>query len=126
MSERDRYFPFQVSVGGEETRTFTLSHKGEFVLNDIPIGSELMVSMEAPDYNIRASFNEDEETEDTLTVSSVPADGGTIVFRAEREAQLETGIRTRNSLCTTILIVIFLGLAMQPIIKYRLKPKYST
>jgi len=122
IGERDREFPFYVSVGGEETRTFSLSHQGEYVLDEILIGSSLTVSMEAPGYQIKAVFNDGAETEgESLTVSSVPADGGTIIFHADRNAELSTGIRTGSGAYTFVLMAVFLSLALQPLIKIRMQ-----
>ena len=117
VGERDREFPFFVSVDGVVTWTFSLSHKGDYVLNEIPIDSVLKVSMEAPGYQIRASFNNGVENDDYLTVWSVPADGGTVAFQADCDTELNTGIRTLGSSYALALMAVFLGIALQPLIQ---------
>jgi hypothetical protein len=121
VGERDRDFLFYASVNGGEEKTFSLSHQGECVLGEIPIGSELTVSMEAPGYQISASFDDGEETEDSLTVSSVPTAGGMIVFSAKCNAKLETGIHMNSSGYMYVLMAVFLGLLSQPLINIRMK-----
>ena len=126
VGERDRDFLFYASVNGGEAKTFSLSHQGEYVLNEIPIGSALTINMEAPNYHIKAVYNDGDKMENGLTVSGVPPDGGTVIFYAKCNAKLETGIQNHSRCYVCVLMAVFLGVVLQPFIKTRVKTKTKT
>ena len=126
VGERNRDFLFSDSVDGAETHEFSLSHKGEYVLDEIPIGSELTVRMEAPGYQINASFQNGEIEKNSLTVSGVPPDGGTLIFYANCDAELKTGIHTGSDAYAIVLTLSFFGLALQPLLKNKLQIQLFT
>ena len=89
-------------------------HTAEYVLEDIPIGAKLTVGMEAPDYELTSSFGGSAEGEGSLTVLSVPEGGGTIIFQANRDVELSTGIRSDSSAaCMFVLMAVFLCFTLQ-------------
>ena len=109
MREWDRTFPFTAAVDDGEPISFTLMHAEEFELEDIPIGAKLRVMMLAADYDVTSAFGDDTEGESSLTLSSVPEGGGTIVFRADRSVQLSTGVSSDGgSSHMLVLMAVFL------------------
>ena len=122
MREWDRAFPFTAAVDDGDPVSFTLMHAGEFELEDIPIGAKLRVAMLAPDYEVTSVFGDETEGESSLTLSSVPEEGGTIVFQAIRDWELRTGIRPgRRNVHSLMLTVILLGLALYPFISVQIQ-----
>lgn len=109
MREWDRAFPFTAAVDDGDPVSFTLMHAGEFELEDIPIGAKLRVTMFAQDYEVTSAFGDDTEGESCLTLPSVPEEGGTVVFRADRSAQLSTGVSSDSgSSHMLVLMAVFL------------------
>lgn len=109
MREWDRAFPFTAAVDDGDPVSFTLMHAGEFELEDIPIGAKLRVTMFAQDYEVTSAFGDDTEGESCLTLPSVPEEGGTVVFRANRSAQLSTGVSSDSgSSHMLVLMAVFL------------------
>lgn len=109
MREWDRAFPFTAAVDDGDPVSFTLVHAGEFELEDIPIGAKLRVTMFAQDYEVTSAFGDVTEGESSLTLSSVPEGGGTILFQADRSAQLSTGVRSDSGAShMLVLMAVFL------------------
>ena len=109
MGLRDRSFPFTAAVNDGDPIFFTLMHTAEYILEDIPIGAKLTVSMEAPDYELTSSFGGSTEGESSLTLSSAPEGGGTILFQADRNVQLSTGVRSDSDAShMLVLMAVFL------------------
>ena len=109
MREWDRAFPFTAAVDDGDPVSFTLMHAGEFELEDIPIGAKLRVTMFAPDYEVTSVFGDVTEGESSLTLSSVPEGGGTILFQADRSVQLSTGVRSDSGAShMLVLMAVFL------------------
>lgn len=115
MGERSRSFPFQVSVNDGDAVSFTLAHSEDFVLEDIPVGAKLTIGMEAPDYVLTSSFGDSVEGESSLSILSMPEEGGTIVFQANREGVLNTGMRPGSRYAyTAVLVAVFSGFTLHP------------
>lgn len=113
MREWDRAFPFTAAVDDGDPVSFTLMHAGEFELEDIPIGAKLTISMLAADYEVTSAFGDDTEGESCLTLSSVPEEGGTILFQADRSVQLSTGVSSDSgSSHMLVLMAVFLCFAL--------------
>ena len=109
MREWDRAFPFTAAVDDGDPVSFTLVHAGEFELEDIPIGAKLRVTMFAQDYEVTSAFGDVTEGESSLTLSSVPEGGGTILFQADRSVQLSTGVRSDSGAShMLVLMAVFL------------------
>ena len=109
IGERNREFSFTAAVDDIDPISFTLAHTEEFLLEDIPIGAKLTVRMETSDYVLRSSFGDSVEGESSLSIPSFPAEGGTILFQAKRETELNTGIHYSNrSVYLFILTTVFL------------------
>ena len=124
MREWDRAFPFTAAVDDGDPVSFTLMHAGEFELEDIPIGAKLTVTMLAPDYEVTSAFGDVTEGESSLTLSSVPEGGGTLVFQAIRDWELRTGISPgRENVPFLMLTGILSGLAMYPFICVQIQHK---
>ena len=109
IGDRNREFSFTAAVDDIDPISFTLAHTEEFLLEDIPIGAKLTVRMETSDYVLRSSFGDSVEGESSLSIPSFPAEGGTILFQAKRETELNTGIHYSNrSVYLFILTTVFL------------------
>ena len=109
MREWDRAFPFTAAVDDGDPVSFTLMHAEEFELEDIPIGAKLRVTMFAQDYEVTSAFGDVTEGESSLTLSSVPEGGGTILFQADRSVQLSTGVRSDSGAShMLVLMAVFL------------------
>lgn len=109
MREWDRAFSFTAAVDDGDPVSFTLMHAEEFELASIPIGAKLRLTMLAPDYEVTSAFGDDTEGESCLTLPSVPEEGGTVVFRADRSAQLSTGVSSDSgSSHMLVLMAVFL------------------
>ena len=109
MREWDLAFPFTAAVDDGDPVSFTLMHAGEFELEDIPIGAKLRVTMFAQDYEVTSAFGDVTEGESSLTLSSVPEGGGTILFQADRSVQLSTGVRSDSGAShMLVLMAVFL------------------
>ena len=109
MREWDRAFPFTAAVDDGDPVSFTLMHAEEFELEDIPIGAKLTLSILAPDYEVTSAFGDVTEGERSLTLSSVPEGGGTILFQADRSVQLSTGVRSDSGAShMLVLMAVFL------------------
>lgn len=96
IGDRKREFSFTAAVDDKDPISFTLAHTEEFLLEDIPIGAKLTVRMETSDHVSRSSFGDSVEGESSLSVPSFPAEGGTILYQAKRETELNTGIHYGN------------------------------
>ena len=115
MGERDRSFSFHATVNNGDAVSFTLARSEDFVLEEIPVGAKLTVNMEAPDYMLTSSFGDSVEGERSLTILSMPEEGGTIVFRAIREGVLNTGIKPAGrDGYTAVLVAVFSGFVLRP------------
>ena len=113
MREWDRAFSFTAAVDDGDPVSFTLMHAEEFELASIPIGAKLRLTMLAPDYEVTSAFGDDTEGESCLTLPSVPEEGGTVVFRADRSAQLSTGVSSDSgSSHMFVLMAVFLCFAL--------------
>ena len=65
--------------------------------------------MFAPDYEVTSVFGDVTEGESSLTLSSVPEGGGTILFQADRSVQLSTGVRSDSGAShMLVLMAVFL------------------
>ena len=114
MREWDRAFPFTAAVDDGDPVSFTLMHAEEFELENIPIGAKLTVAMLAQDYEVTSVFGDVTEGESSLTLSSVPEEGGTILFQADRSVQLSTGVRSDSGAShMLVLMAVFLCFTLQ-------------
>jgi hypothetical protein len=127
VGERNREFPITASVNDGDAIQFSLKHNGEYKLTDIPVGARLTVSIDPSGHTITSSFTGGEEEEPVLTVLGVPADGGTVVFSAVREAELDTGISSDTGPpCLIFLISLFSYIALKPFIKVKAQKTINT
>ena len=80
--------------------------------------------MFAQDYEVTSAFGDVTEGERSLTLSSVPEGGGTIVFQAIRDWEIHTGISPgRENVPSLMLTGILSGLALYPFISVQIQHK---
>lgn len=97
LGERNKEFPLSYRIDGGEEQSFTLTGGGEKLLKDVPIGSELRISLTAGDFQAESMFPGLETGDDTLIIPSLPEEGGTVTFTATRNVTLGTGIYLDDS-----------------------------
>lgn len=128
LSDYEKEFSFTASWEGNNEQDFQLKHNGEYVLNDLPVGTQVTISENRDGYDLESikqgntKLSEDKITSDgtnsscTVTVTNEPM---TITFTNEKEAIVDVGIRMDNLPYILMLALVAGGATAAVILRRR-------
>lgn len=120
MGDREKEFEFTVEINGTDTgEPFRLKDTGEYQLT-VPIGAKIVITeTNSDDYITISNFDSESITgNSTITIDSVPQNGGTVEFTNKLNESIDTGI-TLDSVPYVISIIGVISLFAFMMIKRR-------